>query len=238
MMAASLILISLVCGLGVAWIFRRTADRAAIRLARKRVHARLLEFRLYADEPRLIFRAQLALIEENFRLLRLLLPPALISVVPLAWITLQLDAVYGYRPLPVGEAAIVTAQMTDAVGTDDALSSLQVPPGISVETPPVRDFNDRQISWRVRAKQPLRGSLWLRLRGNLIEKNVAAGGEAILLSARRSHSLWEFLLHPEEPRLQSAGVAWVEVEYPKTGWWMLWFLVFSTAGAVVFGRYA
>jgi hypothetical protein len=194
------------------------------------VYAHLLEFRLFADDPRLIFRAQLALIAENARLFRLLLPPLLISAVPLAWIALQLDAVYGSRPLPVGRAAVVTAQLEK-----DAVLSLDGPPEISVETPPVRDSNDPQ---RIRPTQAVRGSLRLTLQSNTIQKTVSAGDRTVFLSRRRVRSLVQFLLHPEESRIQTPGVAWVEVDYPKSESWILWFLAISTASALTFGRYA
>jgi hypothetical protein len=229
----SLVLISVACGLGVAWIFHRTADRTAVRAVRKRVYAHLLEFRLFADDPRLIFRAQLALIAENARLLGLLLPPLAISAVPLAWIALQLDAVYGTLPLPVGQAALVTAQMRA-----DGTARLDAPPGILVETPPVHDFIDGQVSWRIRATEAVRGSLRLSLDGQAIEKNVSAGDRTVFLLRRRAHSFYQFLLHPEEPRIPTAGVAWVEVDYPKSESWIFWFLALSTASALFFGRYA
>jgi hypothetical protein len=233
MMPLSLVLISGACGFAIAWIFRRTTDRAAVQAARKRVYAHLLEFRLFADDPRLIFRAQLALIAENARLFRLLLPPLLISAVPLAWIVLQLAAVYGTRPLPVGQAAVVTAQMER-----DSPVSLDGPPAITVETPPVRDPTDQQISWRIRPTQAVRGMLRLTLSGNTIEKNVSAGDRTVFLTRRRVHSLFQFLLHPEESRIQTPGVAWVEVDYPKSESWIFWFLAISTASALTLGRYA
>ena len=237
-MTASLVLISAACGLAAAWVFRHATDRTAVRIARKRVYARLLEFRLFADEPLLIFRAQLALVGENARLFTLLLPATLISGIPLAWIVLQLDAVYGYRPLTVGQAATVTAQLDSGIQSGDAHSSLETPPGILVETPPVRDFEDRQISWRIRAIRPASGLLKLTLRGHTIEKNLSAGDRTIFLSQRRTHSLFQYFLHPEEPRIQTPAVVWIAVDYPKTDAWIGWFLAISSASALVFGRYA
>jgi hypothetical protein len=77
---------------------------------------------------------------------------------------------------------------------------LQAPPGIAVETPPVRVFAERQISWRIRALRPVRGELRLVLRGRAIEKNIVAGERS--------------LLHPKESRLPAGEVAWVKVDYP------------------------
>lgn len=238
MMWLSLALISVACGAGVGWLFRRTSNRDVVRRARKRVYAHLLEFRLFADEPRLVFRAQIALIVENVRLCLLLAPAALLAGVPLAWIALQLDAIYGSGPLPVGQAAIVTVQMENGIAPDDPPSSLEVPQGIALESPPVRDFSDGQISWRIRAAKPVRGRLKLTLGGNTVEKNISAGDRTIFLAPRRVHSWLQFLLHPEEPRIPAPGVAWIGVDYPKKESWLVWFLALSTASAVVLGRYA
>jgi hypothetical protein len=78
---------------------------------------------------------------------------------------------------------------------DDTLS-LDAPRGISVETPPVRDFNDRQTNWRIRAIEPVRGSLRLTSRGYTIEKIVAAGDRTVFLVSGRVRSLFQFLLPP------------------------------------------
>ena len=119
-------------------------DRAAVRAAGKRLHARLLEMRLYSSEPALMWAAQKALLRDNVRWLALMLPPALVLALPLAWLFVQLDSIYGRSPLPVGGAAVVTVQLEHALEPVDAASTLQAPPGIAVETPPVRIFAERQ----------------------------------------------------------------------------------------------
>jgi hypothetical protein len=174
-------------------------DRAAVRAAGKCLHARLLEMRLYSSEPALMWAAQKALLRDNLRWLALMLPPALVLALPLAWLFMQLDSIYGRGPLPVGAAAVVTVQLKSALQPADAASTLQAPPGIVVETPPVRVFAERQISWRIRALRPVHGNLRLVLRGRAIEKYIAAGERS--------------LLHPKEPRMPAADVAWVKVDY-------------------------
>ena len=82
-------------GLLAAWVFQRAVDMAALRLTLRQIHARLLEFRLFFDEPRLIWRAQKALVGANLRVCALLLWPALILALPMAWLMMQLDAAYG-----------------------------------------------------------------------------------------------------------------------------------------------
>jgi hypothetical protein len=131
-------------------------------------------------------------------------------------------------------------QMDRPLEPADAAFALQAPPEIAVETPPVRAFADRQISWRIRALRPIRGELRFALSGFAIEKTIAACERGGLLSRRRERSLTGFLLHPEESRLPRGDVAWVEVDYPRANVsmaglslpWLVWFLLISTAGTL------
>ena len=130
----SLTAIALAVAVAMLWAFKRCSDQAAIREAKRKVHAHLLAFRLYADEPSQIFRAQGQLLVWNLRYLALMLRPTAITIIPLALLLFHLDTVYGRRPLQAGESAIVTAQFATAF---DAPLSL-IGHGIVVETPPLR----------------------------------------------------------------------------------------------------
>jgi hypothetical protein len=205
----------------------------ALRATLRQIHARFLEFRLFFDEPRLIWRAQKALLGANVHVCALLLRPTLILALPMAWLMMQLDAVYGTAPLRVGEPAVVTAQLTDSQHW-----LLEAPAGIAVEMPPLNIARDRQIAWRIRPLRPVTGLLRFTLRGVTLTKAIAAGSRSTFLLRRRERSLSAFLMHPEEPRLPAAGVAWLEVDYPEPSrWWMVWFLAVSTASALVFARW-
>jgi hypothetical protein len=228
-----LVLAGVACGLLTGWVFRRTVDVGALRATLRQIHAHFLEFRLFFDEPRLIWRAQKALIRANLRVCALLLWPTLILAFPMAWLMLQLDAVYGAVPLPVGEPAIVTAQLDREV----AQSVLEGPPGIAVETPPVRIASERQIVWRIRPLRPVTASLRFALGGVTATKAIAAGSRGVFLIRRRERALFAFLIHPEEPRLPAGSVVWLEVDYPEAShWWIVWFLAISSASALVFVR--
>src|SRR5579864_8298615 len=132
-----LVMASIVAGVLTAYVIRHTGNASALRTVRKRIHAHFLEFRLFFDEPGLIWEAQIALLCDNARLLWLLLPPMAILAFPMAWLVMQLDNVYGRRPLHAGESAVVTAQLTRPISASDRFD-LQGNGGIAVETPPVR----------------------------------------------------------------------------------------------------
>jgi hypothetical protein len=245
MIGWSLAAISVAFGLVTSWVFRRFTDAGAVRATRGRLQAHLLEFRLFFDEPALIWKAQKALLGDNLRLLWLLWRPLLILSIPAAWLFVQLDAVYGWEPLPLRRSAVVTVQLERTLEPADARTTLQTPPGISVETPPVRIFAERQISWRIRPVRTARGTLTVMLPGGAVEKTIAAGERTVFLARRRERSLSAFLFHPEEPRLTASNVAWVEVDYPKADValagvslpWIAWFLLISAASAIAFARW-
>src|SRR3954451_2625874 len=129
---SSLLVISVLVGIGTHIAFRRWSDQQAIERSKSLIVAYLLEFRLFIHEPRLVLRAQRNLVRENLRLIRLLLRPALIVTVPMLILFEPMDALYGHAPVRVGEPVIVTIQSNRAVDPH-----LQPPAGILVETPPV-----------------------------------------------------------------------------------------------------
>jgi hypothetical protein len=237
----SLTAASIVFGWVTVWVVRHTTNVAEVRIIRNRIFAHLLELRLFAAEPGIIWKAQRSLIVDNLRFCALMLPPALILALPTAWLLTQLDSIYGFEPLAMGKAAIVTAQLGSELKQEDQNSSLAAPPGILVETPPVRSLKDRQVSWQIRAVAPASGSLRLSLQGISVEKTITAGRETTFLSRRRDRSLWSFLLHPQERRIATDDVSWVEIDYPKADIhflglelpWITWFLIVSSLSALV-----
>ncbi|HLJ14120.1 MAG TPA: hypothetical protein VKV15_06450 [Bryobacteraceae bacterium] len=232
-----LALIAAACGIGVSIIFRRWADRAAIQRSRNLIYAYLLEFRLFLDEPILILRAQRNLLLENFRLLRLLLRPALIVTVPMILVLGQLDAFYAHAALVCGEPAIVTLQLANGQADPLNTPSLAAPAGISVETPAVRVLNEHQVSWRVRPLTTSAGSFKIDWQNQFLTKSVACGPGVRYLSERRGN-FWNFLLHPAELPLHTPGVKWIEVLYPRATIlnlnWLVWFFVVSAIAMLLF----
>lgn len=239
-----LALISLLSGAAILWIFRLTSDQEALRRTKNRLQAHLLELRLFGDEPSLVWRAQRELLLDNLRLIRLLLWPLLVLTIPMALLFVYLDALYGHRPLVVGQAAIVTLQMKRSLDPLAPPPILQAPGAIAVETPPVRILDDRQISWRVRPLGPCSGRLQIVFPDGAVEKTIQAGAGPKFLSTRRVSSILDLFGHPLEKPLRSGLVEWIEVRYPPAdvSWfslsfhWLVWFLLLSTASALLLNR--
>ncbi len=234
----SLLLISVASGIGLLWVFQKTSDQAAIRRTKKKLQAHLLEIRLYADDPAVIWQAQKNLLAANARYFALMLRPALVATLPMVLLLVVMDGYYGKQPLPVGRPAVLTAQLGEDLDRAAALQ-LEAPPQIQIETPGVRALGERQVSWRIRPVGEVTGELRLIAGGVTVTKSVAAGDGPRLLSGRRVRSLPALLLHPGEKPLPAAGIEWVEVEYPSAGvrmfgletHWLVWFIVISMAAA-------
>jgi len=237
----SLTAIAIAVAFALLWAFGRCSDQTAIRVAKRKVRAHLLAFRLFSDEPSQIFRSQKQLLVWNLRYLALMLRPTVVTIVPLALLLFHLDAVYGRRPLEAGESAIVTAQF--AAGFDLRAAPLSLHGrGVAVETPPLRLLADRQVCWRVRAERGKSGSVGLDLAGASAQKLVQAGMDFSYVSERRVSSLPAWLLYPREVRLPAAELDSIAVDYPSArisvfGFgvhWLVWFCVVSFLAMLTF----
>ncbi len=236
----SLIPISIFAGLVMAFVFRRYSDRHAIHTTINRILARLMEIRLFIDEPALVMRANRALLRENWHLVRLLIRPSMVLAVPFIILLAQMDAFYGRAPLRIGDPAIVTVQLKNG---DEAVICdvrLRAPAAIAVETPGVHVVSQHQISWRIRAVAPLSGDLQVIGPKQVARKSITADSGVHYLSERRVSSLPAFLLHPVERPLFDSAFAWIEVLYPSATilhWhWLVWFfLVSSVTGIAAYG---
>jgi hypothetical protein len=214
----SLAAIAVAAGAGWLWALRHFSDQERIQLCRRQMRAQLYGLRLFADEPRLVLRAQRRLLAWCGRYLAAMLRPTAVLTVPMLLLLVELNAVYGFRPLEAGEAAIVTAQFSRGVRLSEVDPVLEGQ-GIAIETPAVRLPARLQACWRVRAISGTSGRVWLRAPGIVAAKTVWTGAG--------------WLLDFAVPRLP-VGAA-IEIAYPHAlidvfGCgvpWLVWFCAVS-----------
>ncbi|MDQ2775490.1 MAG: hypothetical protein M3Y57_11335 [Acidobacteriota bacterium] len=223
--------VGVLSGIVSFWVFRRWSDTAKLRTAVNHIVAHLFELRLFADEPALVLRAQRDLLTANGELLRQVAVPSLLLVVPFSILLVTLDAFCGRAPLQPGEPTVITLQC----GTPLPQAQLSTPPGIQVETPPVRVPLSSQISWRIRPLRAVDGNFQIHLNGRVITKSVSSTPGFQWLSASRAGSMAAFLLHPLEPPYSGSAVHSISVRYPSATIfnlnWLVWFLAGSLIGA-------
>ena len=236
----SLTVLGILTGIAILPVFGRFSNTAGLALAKRKIRASLYEFRLFGDEPRLVFRAQGQLLLWNLRYLGLILKPAAVVILPIIVLTIFMDSVYGHRALQVGENALVTARVADSIDLNTVSPRLRGD-NIAVETPSVRLPDQHQVVWGVRATAPGKDNLSLSLpgssaTGDAANKSVAVGAGLYTLSDRRVSSLWNWLIYPGEKLLpRNSEFRWIEIQYPDAevnlfGFgipWIVWFILVS-----------
>lgn len=236
----SLTVLGILTGIAILPVFGRFSNTEGIALAKRKIRAALYEFRLFGDEPRLVFRAQGQLLRWNARYLGLMLKPAAVVILPIIALTMLMDTVYGHRSLQVGEDTLVTAGVANNVDLNKISPELHGA-NIAVETPSVRLPDQHQVVWGVRAVTPGQSNLSLTLPGSTTgdssaQKRVNVGGGLHILSDRRVSSVWDWLINPGEKLLpQNGAFRWIEVRYPDAevnmfGFgipWIVWFIFVS-----------
>ena len=131
--------------------------------------------------------------------------------------------------------------MQAPLNPDSPAPVLHAPQGIAVETPGVRAIDDGQISWRIRPLASVSGSLSFQVDGQTIEKRIEAGSGVRFVPGLRVNSILGSVVHPDEPRIQSASVNWIDVRYPDGNvtmfgielHWLIWFTIISMLAALL-----
>lgn len=203
-----LTLIAIAAGIAILMAFRRFSNRQSLALAKRQVWAQLYAFRLYSDEPALIWQTQKRLLVWNGRYLVQMLRPAAVVVLPLSSLLFLLDGFYGHRPLRTGESALVSVH---SANQSPSLTAHNV----FIGTPALRIATDHTIYWRIRA-----GSASGELLFGAHREPVHAGAGLAYISAC--------------PRCFGTSI---DVQYPSAyidifGYqipWLVWFLIVSAA---------
>jgi hypothetical protein len=240
-MSALLAMMAFYAALGMLWVFSKTSNPKRIRAVKRLVQAHLLEMRLFRDEPAVVWKAQGALLRSNARYIGLMLQPALWVALPLTLLLVHMDAFHGRAPLPLHQDAIVTMAMREPFDEKAAAPVMTAPPGILAVTPPVRVSHERQISWRIRPMASVSGSLRFVVNGETVDKQIEAGPVSRFIPGLRPSSLSDSILHPDEPRIPSSNVDWIDVRYPSADMeifgirmhWVLWFTIISMLFALL-----
>lgn len=213
------------------WAFARFSDQARIRGIKRQIKASLYEMRLFVDEPMVLLRAQKHLVTANLRYLGLMLRPVAVISVPMFLLFSALDAIYGYRPLNYGEAALLTVYVRPAVDLRIANPSIAASSGVAIETPVVRIPGEQRFCWRIRATRAGSTTVRVSLDGSVYDKSLDAGAGSAWPSRQRVRPLLAWILNPTEKRLPAGAVARIEIAYPAapvtalgvTLQWITWY---------------
>jgi hypothetical protein len=224
--------------------FRRFANIVAIRILRRQIWGHLLGMYLFGDDPLLAIRSLFQLSKANLLLLIHTLPPLLALTPFAALLIVHLNEFFTRTPLEAGGPAIVTIRLRPPIDQSPPVS-LEAPPWIAVDAPPVHVAAANEISWRIRAKAARFGLLKFSLGNGIVTKEVDARPAPRYFAKARAGSFAGSLLHPAEARLPAGPIEWISLsEAPAsitcggmTMHWIAWMAAISLTTAWALGFY-
>lgn len=241
---AALLGVSLVSGVLLIFLFKAVSDQERVRRARDRVSARILEIRLYQDDPILVLRALGGVMTGNLGYLRSAFKPIVILAVVAIAFYIQLDARYGRGPLDPGQHTVVGVTLGEGLDVNSVGVRARVDGGgATIDAPPVRVAAEGAVYFRVRIGGP--GDPVLALSAMDTEVRVplvTTRSNAPIGHHRRARSGSDVLLHPGLAELpKDSPIAAIDVDYPRVqysvlGWhthWIVVFLIGSMVGALI-----
>jgi uncharacterized membrane protein (DUF106 family) len=219
-----LVLISAVASVGILYIFKWVSNQDRLDDIKRRIHASLFEIRLFNDDLRAILRAQLDILRHNLSYLRLQLVPLLFILPPVIVLLAQLQPYYGYRGLEVGEPVLFQVAMrphgsSDPGGFelgDKPPIRLDVPAGLTLETPAVWVPSKGELTWRLAADSPGDYTIGVEIGGESFAKSVRVTDETVRRSPRRVSSWSDQFLYPvEDPLTKASPIRAITLAYPE-----------------------
>ncbi len=221
--------ISLFTAIIVLPIFKYTSDQEGIKKVKAIIMGHILELRLFRDDIRIVLSAQKNVLRHNMTYLKYTLKPLLFMFIPVVLIIIQTEVRFSFRPLLPGETAVVKIKMSEENSTD---VSLTVPNGLIIETPPMRDDENRETYWRIKAEKEGVFDLTFQMEDDKeIKKRVLVADKIVRLSpAKLKESTINYFFHPANSYLpDNIVVDNIYVKYPTMkvyalGWKLHWLL--------------
>ncbi len=243
----TLVIVSVLAGIAMTIVFRHTSNQRALKAVANRTRAHLMCMKLFRDDLRVALSCQGSLLKSIGLRLCLAMPPMAVLLIPFVFILAQLALRYENRPLMPGDSVVAALHLSEAAWSTNRDTAIQVPLGIQVETPPLRDDAKHTIYWRLRVDKPSTGSLRWRVGpgAGVAEKTIvstADPGRLLTVSAHRpGPGFWDRLLRPGEPGFDADGpVEAIDLYYPRRStpffgvdipWWAT-FLIASMIAAL------
>jgi uncharacterized membrane protein (DUF106 family) len=235
-----LTLVSLATAVGLLLVFKRTSNQKGLESVKRKIHACLFEIRLFNDDFRSIFHAQLEILRHNLTYLRYSAVPMLWTLPPLVLVIAQLQFHYGYGGLEVGRPALVKVTLAAGASSEKPAMRLEAGAGgLLVKEPPVWIPSLRELSFRIVPLLAGDYELTLSNGSESVTKSVRVANGVVRRSPLRVRGLLDELLYPAEAPLPEGKVQSIAVTYPEAsvslfGWdlhWMIVFFVLSIAFA-------
>jgi len=226
-------LLSVVTGIVVLWVYKKTSDQEGLDQVKRRIHASVYEIRLFNDDLRSILRAQLEIVWHNLTYLKLSLKPMIWLLPPLVLIISQLHYFYGYRALRPGENALLKVKLTQGWSSSPSVGSaetttrpplqLELPGLLSADTEGVWTPSLNEEVWRLKAIRTGHDTIGVTFGGERYDKSVRVSDDiGQVAPVRPGSSLFAQLEFPSErPLPRNSPIAEISLTYPPAEVWCL-----------------
>lgn len=199
-------------------VYRLISNQAGISAQKDKIKAYLLELLLYKDDLRVTLAAQGRIFNHSLRYMGHALLPMAVMLAPFLLIMVQVESRFAFQGLEPGDSVILSVAVdTTQQRVQQTDYQLELPAGLTVETPPVRVAATGEVLWRIRAGAAGDHVATIRSAGNAIEKHIQVGAQYTRLapSLYQSSSLLT-LGYPAEPALAAdQPMTRVSLEYPR-----------------------
>ncbi len=237
------IIVSVVVGLLMIVLFGYTSDQKAIGIAKDQLKAHLLAVRLYRDQLHVVMGSYGKVLGGTGRYLKLAFKPLLYVIIPITLLIVQLDRYLGLTAIQTNTPFLVTAR----VNTPEALDSvsIELPPEITANAPPVHVTADNEVIWRLVAAKEGSYEVKIGAGGDSVVKTVRVSPELTRLSPERLRDhFWERMFSSGESALPAnSKVESIVVDYPERNiplgiagyemnWIWLFFILSMIAGFI------
>jgi hypothetical protein len=197
-------------------VYKKISNQAAIRDAKDKIIAYLLELRLFRDDLRVLLRAQGGVFANIGRYVGYSLLPMLVMLPVFLLVLIQIESRFAFRGLSPDEQTLVTASVTSRQPVSSLRVSLDAADGLQVTTPALRADSSSEIYWRVRALTTGTHDLKLSVGGELADRIVNAEGSGGAMPIAYRANDMRTLLYPSVAPLPADGpVASLAIDYPR-----------------------
>ena len=186
----------LVMGVVALLVYKYASNQPAIARVKKQISMHLLEIRLFSQDILQVIRSTGAILVRNTLYIGHNMLPMAVMILPIVAIMVQLVAHYAYAPSPPGAVELLRLELDPEAGVSSRQVSLELPPGVALDAPPVRTADGR-VFWRLRAEGEGDHVLRVDVAGESFEKGWAVGGGPRKVPRKRVRGI-EALLYPGE----------------------------------------
>jgi len=238
---AIVIILSLVVGLLMVVLFGYTSDQKAIGIAKDQLKAHLLAVRLYRDQIPVVMGSYGKILRGTGSYLKLAFKPLLYVIIPITLLIVQFDRYLGATPISLNTPFLLTVHTSGADALNDA--TLDLPPEITMTSPPVHVPSENEIVWRLAGSKAGRYEVKITSGGQSAAKTVCVGNDLPRISTVRLRGhFWERMFSSAEAALpENSPIESISINYPDRNieiagygmnWIWLFFILSMVAGFI------